>query len=86
LRGEHVYFLVEDITGTPFPVYLKTITSWAAFRFVLADGFKGKKGSRRALKRLYLLKDNETGQSIDSGKAWDKAILPYKKVCMSLLC
>lgn len=44
LTGEHVYFLVEDITGTPFPVYLKTITSWAVFRFVLADRFKGKKG------------------------------------------
>lgn len=53
LEGEHQYFLLEDPAGQPFPIYFKTITSWDAFEYILADRFRGKKGARQVEQEIY---------------------------------
>ncbi|KAK0717847.1 hypothetical protein B0T26DRAFT_304737 [Lasiosphaeria miniovina] len=86
LNGEHEHFLLEDPTGRLFPVYLRTVTSWEGFEFLLADRLKGKKGARRILRKRYVLKERATHRKVDRSKDWDAAFLPYQRVDMSLLC
>jgi len=87
LEGEHQYFLLEDPAGQPFPIYFKTITSWDAFEYILADRFKGKKGARRVEQEIYdkryMLKEHTTGMEVDRSRGWNGAFQPYQKVDMS---
>ncbi|KAK0609397.1 hypothetical protein B0T14DRAFT_541014 [Immersiella caudata] len=62
-NGEH--FVLEDPTGRLFPIYMKTITSWEAFNFILEDRFKGKKGERRTRRKLYSLYESASHLEID---------------------
>ncbi|KAF0316324.1 hypothetical protein GQ607_016424 [Colletotrichum asianum] len=84
LNDEH--FILEDITGRVFPIHLKTITSWEAFEFILADRFRGKRGAHRVKGKQYSLQERATHRQIDRAIDWEGAFLPYQRIDMSLLC
>ncbi|KAK4185168.1 hypothetical protein QBC35DRAFT_538317 [Podospora australis] len=63
LSDEH--FVLEDATGRAFPIPLKTITSWGAFEYILAEHSKGKKCERRIRTKEYLLHESSSHQEID---------------------
>ncbi|KAK3331476.1 hypothetical protein B0H66DRAFT_468412 [Apodospora peruviana] len=82
LAGEHEYFMLIDYTGS-FPIYPKTITSWEAFEFVVADRFQGTKAARRILDQSYELVAEPsifcTSNTKDNPirKPWDSTFSPY---------
>ncbi|EQB44460.1 hypothetical protein CGLO_16799 [Colletotrichum gloeosporioides Cg-14] len=84
LNDEH--FILEDITGRAFPIHLKTITSWDAFEFILADRFRGKKGAHRVKGNRYSLQERASHRQIDRSTDWEGAFLPYQRIDMSLIC
>jgi len=84
MADEH--FILEDCTGRTLPIYLKTVSSWEVFEFILCDRFKGRKGGRRVSNRRYLLKENATRRDLDRSKSWEDAFLPNQKVDMSMIC
>ncbi|KZL74992.1 hypothetical protein CT0861_07526 [Colletotrichum tofieldiae] len=84
LNDEH--FILEDATGRVFPIHFKTITSWEAFEFIIADRFKGKKGANRIRRKRYLLQERATQREVIRSTDWESAFLPYQRVDMSLLC
>nr|XP_036575949.1 vegetative cell wall protein gp1 [Colletotrichum truncatum]KAF6782605.1 vegetative cell wall protein gp1 [Colletotrichum truncatum] len=86
LGEEHTHFVLEDATGRAFPVYLKTITSWDAFEYLITDRFKGKKGAHRVQRKRYALQNRGTQKEVDRSIHWDNAFLPHQRVDMSLIC
>ncbi|KZL87535.1 hypothetical protein CI238_01433 [Colletotrichum incanum] len=84
LNDEH--FVFEDATGKVFPIHLRTITSWEAFEYVIADRFKGKKGAHRAQRKRYSLQERASRREVDRSTSWETAFLPYQRVDMSLMC
>lgn len=80
------FFTFEDATGKTFPIHLRTITSWEAFEYIIADRFKGRKGAHRTQRKQYLLQERASSRAIDRSLNWETAFLPYQKVDMSLMC
>ncbi|KAK4452014.1 hypothetical protein QBC34DRAFT_456941 [Podospora aff. communis PSN243] len=85
LPGEHLYFEIEDPTGRLLPIPIKTIKSWEALDFILAEQFKGRKGARRVMNGQYVLKENKIGRRVSRNSPWYAAFEPYRKVDMALL-
>ncbi|KAK2040333.1 hypothetical protein LZ31DRAFT_504516 [Colletotrichum somersetense] len=80
------YFTFEDATGKLFPIHLRTVTSWEAFEYIIADKFKGRKGAHRTQRRRYSLQERASGRAVDRSLNWESAFLPYQKIDMSLMC
>lgn len=84
MRDEH--FVLEDATGRPIPIHLKTVTSWAMFEYILQEHFKGRTGAHRVGRKRYMLNERATSMEIDRTKIWANAFRPYQRIDMSILC
>lgn len=76
-NGEH--FVLEDATGRPIPIHLRTISSWEALDFILSDRFKGRKGERRIKRKLFSLHESASNMGIDRSARFEDAFVPYQK-------
>lgn len=84
LSDEH--FVLEDATCRPFPIHLKTVTSWAVFEHILQEKFKGRTGAHRVLRGRYMLTERATSIEVERSRTWENAFRPYQKVDMSIMC
>ncbi|RYP78246.1 hypothetical protein DL771_000723 [Monosporascus sp. 5C6A] len=84
--GSGDYFILEDFVGQQSHICFSFIDSWDAFYGSLEGKFKGRKGGRRIAQRRFLLQDSDGGGEIDIDQSWEKAIRPYKRIDMSLIC
>lgn len=80
------HFVLVDAMGDSHPIYMKTITSWDTFEFVLQQRFKGKRGGRRVLRGRYVLEDPSTGFILDRSWEWEDLFMRRQKVYMRLFC
>lgn len=79
-------FVLEDATGRTLKIYMTNIPNWEAFQFFLQQRFKGKKGSRRVLRRRYILQERSSLLEIDHNMEWESLFQSRQMVDMSLLC
>ncbi|KUI65554.1 hypothetical protein VM1G_00334 [Cytospora mali] len=80
------HFVLEDAMGRSHPIYMKTITSWDTFDFVLQRMFEGKRGARRVLRGRYFLQDPSTGFILDRAWVWEDLFMKPQRVYMRLFC
>ena len=80
------YFLFEDYTGRESPMALAYFTSWDALAGSLAGKFKNQKGGRRVLKGRYAFHSPDSDEQIGQHLQWEQAIVPGRKITMSLFC
>lgn len=79
-------FIFEDVSGKVFPIHLRTVTSWEAFEFILADHFKGRKGARRIQRGHYSIQERATGRGVSRSVDWQSAFFPNQRIDMSMMC
>ncbi|ROW12572.1 hypothetical protein VMCG_00071 [Cytospora schulzeri] len=80
------HFVLEDAMGDSHAIYMKTITSWDTFEFVLQKMFVGKKGARRVLRGRYVLQDPSTKVMLDRSWDWEDLFMRRQRVYMRLFC
>lgn len=80
------HFVLEDAMGDSHPIYMKTITSWDTFEFVLQQRFKGKRGARRVRRGRYVLEDPSTGIILDRSWDWEDLFMRRQRIFMRLFC
>lgn len=80
------HFVLEDAMGISHPIYMKTITSWETFEYVLQKMFAGKRGARRVLRGRYVLQDPSTRVMFDRTWGWEELFMRHQRVYMRLFC
>lgn len=80
------HFVLEDAMANSHAIYMKTITTWDTFDFVLQQISVGKRGARRVLRGRYVLQDPSTKIVLDRSWDWEDLFMRRQRVYMRLFC